>query len=32
MELLNPERLGPDPQRAWRAAFQTLISGFLAPA
>ena len=32
MELLSPERLGPDPQRAWRAAFQTLISGFLAPA
>lgn len=32
MELLNPEQLGPDPQRAWCAAFQTLISGFLAPA
>jgi AcrR family transcriptional regulator len=32
MELLNPERLGPDPKRAWCAAFQTLISGFLAPA
>jgi AcrR family transcriptional regulator len=32
MELLNPERLGPDPQRAWCAAFQTLINGFLAPA
>ena len=32
MELLNPEQLGPDPQRAWCAAFQTLINGFLAPA
>ena len=32
MELLNPEQLGPDPQRAWCAAFRTLINGFLAPA
>jgi AcrR family transcriptional regulator len=32
MELVNPEQLGPDPQRAWRAAFQTLINGFRAPA
>jgi AcrR family transcriptional regulator len=32
LELLNPELLGPDPQRAWCAAFQTLINGFLAPA
>ena len=32
MELVNPEQLGPDPQRAWCAAFQTLINGFLAPA
>jgi AcrR family transcriptional regulator len=31
-ELLNPTQLGPDPQRAWCAAFQTLINGFRAPA
>jgi len=31
-ELLNPTRLRPDPERAWRAAFDTLISGFRAPA
>jgi AcrR family transcriptional regulator len=31
-ELMNPSQLGPDPQRAWRAAFDTLISGFRAPA
>jgi AcrR family transcriptional regulator len=31
-ELLNPSQLQPDPQRAWRAAFETLISGFRAPA
>jgi hypothetical protein len=31
-ELLNPAQLGPDPQRAWCAAFQTLINGFRAPA
>jgi AcrR family transcriptional regulator len=31
-ELLNPAQLGPDPQQAWRAAFETLISGFRAPA
>jgi len=31
-ELLNPEQLGPDPRLAWCAAFQTLISGFLALA
>lgn len=31
-ELLNPAQLGPDPQQAWCAAFQTLISGFRAPA
>ena len=31
-ELLNPSRLRPNPQRAWRAAFDTLISGFRAPA
>ena len=30
-ELLNPTQLQPDPQRAWRAAFDTLISGFRAP-
>ena len=27
-ELLNPSQLGPDPQRAWCAAIQTLINGF----
>src|SRR5262245_60638869 len=26
-ELLNPTRLGADPEQAWRAAFETLISG-----
>jgi len=31
-ELLNPTQLGSDPQRAWCAAFQTLINGFRAPA
>jgi Tetracyclin repressor-like, C-terminal domain len=31
-ELLNPAQLGPDPQRAWCDAFQTLISGFRTPA
>jgi hypothetical protein len=31
-ELLNPSLLRPNPQRAWRAAFDTLISGFGAPA
>jgi len=31
-ELLNPIQLGPDPQRAWYAAIQTLINGFRAPA
>ena len=30
-ELLNPSQLGSDPQRSWRAAFETLISGFRAP-
>jgi AcrR family transcriptional regulator len=30
-ELMNPTQLGPDPQQAWRAAFETLISGFRAP-
>jgi hypothetical protein len=30
-ELLNPTQLGPDPQRAWRAAFETLINGFRTP-
>ena len=29
-ELMNPARL-PDPERAWRAVFETLISGFSAP-
>jgi AcrR family transcriptional regulator len=27
-ELIDPSRLRPDPQGAWRAAFETLISGF----
>jgi AcrR family transcriptional regulator len=30
-ELLNPTQLGPDPRRAWRAAFETLIDGFRTP-
>jgi AcrR family transcriptional regulator len=30
-ELLNPAQLGPDPERAWRAAFETLVAGFRAP-
>jgi AcrR family transcriptional regulator len=30
-ELLIPTRLEPDPQQAWRAAFETLISGFSTP-
>ena len=31
-ELLNPAQLGPDPERAWRAAFETLINGFRTSA
>jgi AcrR family transcriptional regulator len=31
-ELLNPSRLSPDPERAWRAAFETLMAGFRTPA
>jgi AcrR family transcriptional regulator len=31
-ELLNPAHLQPDPQRAWRAAFETLLNGFRSPA
>jgi hypothetical protein len=30
-ELLNPSQLGTNPERAWRAAFTTLIAGFRAP-
>ena len=30
-ELLNPSQLAPDPEHAWRAAFETLISGFRTP-
>ena len=30
-ELLNPTQLGPAPQRAWRAAIETLINGFRTP-
>src|SRR6476620_8017934 len=30
-ELLNPAHLSPDPERAWRAAFETLIGGFRVP-
>jgi AcrR family transcriptional regulator len=30
-ELLSPTRLGPDPEEAWRAAIETLISGFRTP-
>src|SRR5689334_22908015 len=30
-ELVNPSQLSPDPPRAWRAAFETLIAGFRAP-
>ena len=30
-ELMNPGHLLPDPERAWRAAFETLVSGFRAP-
>jgi AcrR family transcriptional regulator len=30
-ELLNPTQLEPDPQQAWRAAFETLINGFRTP-
>src|SRR6185312_12784396 len=30
-ELLNPAQLGPDPERAWRAAVETLINGFRTP-
>ena len=30
-ELLNPSQLGSHPERAWRAAFETLISGFGTP-
>jgi len=31
-ELLNSSQLGPDPEGAWRSAFETLLSGFRAPA
>jgi hypothetical protein len=31
-ELLSPEQLQPDPERAWRAAFGTLMSGFQVEA
>lgn len=31
-ELRNPDRLGPNPERAWRAALETLLSGFQSPA
>jgi AcrR family transcriptional regulator len=31
-ELLNASQLGPDPEGAWRSAFETLLSGFRAPA
>jgi AcrR family transcriptional regulator len=31
-ELMNPAQLLPDPEQAWRAAFETLISGFRARA
>jgi hypothetical protein len=31
-ELLNPTLLEPDPERAWRAAFGNLLSGFRTPA
>jgi hypothetical protein len=31
-ELMDPSRLRPDPQGVWRAAFETLISGFRSPA
>jgi AcrR family transcriptional regulator len=30
-ELRAPDRLGPNPERAWRAAFETLFSGFQCP-
>jgi AcrR family transcriptional regulator len=30
-ELSNPSQLSPDPKRAWRAAFETLIAGFRVP-
>jgi len=30
-ESLNPARLGPDPEQTWRAAFETLLSGFRTP-
>jgi AcrR family transcriptional regulator len=30
-ELLNPGQLGPDPQQAWRAAFETQMDGFRTP-
>jgi len=30
-ELVNPSQLSPDPKRAWRAAFETLIAGFRTP-
>jgi AcrR family transcriptional regulator len=30
-ELRNPDLLGPDPERAWRAAFETLLGGFRSP-
>jgi AcrR family transcriptional regulator len=31
-ELLNPGFLAPDPESAWRAAFETLLAGFAMPA
>ena len=31
-ELFSPLQLAPDPRRAWRAAFETLIAGFRTPA
>ena len=30
-ELRSPDRLAPNPERAWRAAFETLLSGFRSP-
>jgi AcrR family transcriptional regulator len=30
-ELRNPDLLGPSPERAWRAAFETLLGGFRLP-
>jgi AcrR family transcriptional regulator len=31
-ELMDPSRLRPDPESVWHAAFETLTSGFRAPA